>query len=52
LCRDIPFEHPANIEFEVLTGVTMKSTVFWLINAVYFRHPNVPKEHIASMFTL
>jgi hypothetical protein len=52
LCRDIPFKHPANTDFEVLTEVTMKSKVLWLINAVYFRHPNVPEKHIISIFTL
>jgi hypothetical protein len=44
LCRGNPFKHPANIEFEILMGVTMKSMVFWLTSAVYFR--DIPMFHM------
>jgi hypothetical protein len=52
LCRDALFKHPAKIEFEGLTGVKMKSMVFWLINAVYFRDIPMFQRSTSSPYSL
>jgi hypothetical protein len=51
LYRDILFKHPANIEFEVLTGATVKNMVFWLIKAVYFRDIPMFQRSISYLYS-